>query len=303
MDLIHDVVIIGGGPCGYTAALYAARAGLDTVLFEKLFHGGQVALTGMIDNYPGFEDGVDGFTLSEKIKKCAERFGSITKYEEVTHMNLSDKIKEITTVGGTYNTRTVIIATGAYPRELGLEGEEKFKGRGVHYCAHCDGGFYRGKTVAVIGGGNSAVTDALYLSNVAEKVYLIHRRDKLTAERVYTDSLFSKTNVEFLPGRTISEITGDSKLTGVVLDNGDVIECDGVFVSIGRKPETEFLAGAVALDDSGYIIADESTMTSIPGVFAAGDVRTKPLRQIVTATADGAVAAHMAQDHIFENMA
>lgn len=303
MDHIYDVVIIGGGPCGYTAALYAARAGLDTVLFEKLFHGGQVALTGMIDNYPGFEDGVDGFTLSEKIKKCAERFGSITKYEEVTDMNLSDKIKEITTVGGTYITRTVIIATGAYPRELGLKGEEKFKGRGVHYCAHCDGGFYRGKTVAVIGGGNSAVTDALYLSNVAEKVYLIHRRDKLTAEHVYTDSLFSKTNVEFLHGRTVSEITGDSKLTGVVLDNGEVIECDGVFVSIGRKPETEFLAGAVALDDSGYIIADESTMTSIPGVFAAGDVRTKPLRQIVTATADGAVAAHMAQDHIFENMA
>ena len=301
MEHIYDIIIIGGGPCGYTAALYGARAGLDVLLFEKLFHGGQMTLTGEIDNYPGFDEGIDGYTLSEKMKNSAERFGSKTKYEEVIGIKLTDSVKEIETTAGIYYSRTVIISTGAYPRELGLRSEERFKGKGIHYCAHCDGGFYKGKTVTVIGGGNSAVTDALYLSNLADKIYLVHRRDRLTAEKVYTDSLCTKPNVEFLFGRTVSDIIGSSKFEGVMLDNGQAVLCDGVFVSIGRKPATEFLQGELSLDKSGYIIADETTKTSVPGIFAAGDVRTKLLRQIVTATADGAVAAHMAQEYIFEN--
>ena len=301
MEHIYDIIIIGGGPCGYTAALYGARAGLDVLLFEKLFQGGQMTLTGEIDNYPGFDEGIDGYTLSEKMKNSAERFGSKTKYEEVIGIKLTDSVKEIDTTAGIYYSRTVIISTGAYPRELGLRSEERFKGKGIHYCAHCDGGFYKGKTVSIIGGGNSAVTDALYLSNLADKIYLVHRRDRLTAEKVYTDSLCTKPNVEFLFGRTVSDIIGSSKFEGVMLDNGQAVLCDGVFVSIGRKPATEFLQGELSLDKSGYIIADETTKTSVPGIFAAGDVRTKLLRQIVTATADGAVAAHMAQEYIFEN--
>jgi thioredoxin reductase (NADPH) len=299
------MLIIGGGPAGYTAALYAARAGFDVAVIEKMGPGGQMALTGDIDNYPGFDEGVDGFELGMKMQKGAERFGAKTVYAEVTAVDFSDKIKKIETKKEVYYAKTVAISTGADARELGL-GEKKLIGKGVHYCAHCDGRFYKGKTVAVVGGGNSAAADALYLSRLAEKVYVIHRRDKLRATKVYHEPLMKAENVEFCWNSTVAEILLDKRVNGVKLcdvNTGEERELavNGVFVSIGRKPATEFLAGAVALDAGGYIVADESTKTSAEGVYAIGDVRAKALRQVVTAVADGAVAVHYAEEYIAEN--
>lgn len=303
MEHIYDVIIIGGGPAGYTAALYASRAGLDTVLIERMSIGGQMTLTGDIDNYPGFDEGIDGFTLGMKMQQGAERFGAKTEFDEVTGVDFSDKIKKVTTSGGEFFGKAVIIATGANPRELGIGGEKELVGRGVHYCAHCDGRFYKDKTVVVVGGGNSAAADALYLSRLAKKVYVVHRRDTLRATKIYHAPLLNAENVEFLWDSKISEFITDGKITGVKVQNikteeQAVIECDGVFVSIGRQPATELFKGKLELDDSGYIVADESTKTNIDGVFAAGDVRTKALRQVVTAVSDGAVAAHYAEEYI-----
>ena len=303
MEHIYDVIIIGGGPAGYTAALYATRAGLDTVLLEKMSAGGQMALTGDIDNYPGFPDGIDGFTLGMQMQQGAERFGAKTEYAEVESVEFSDKIKKIVTGSGTYYGKTVIIASGANPRELGIDSEKELTGRGIHYCAHCDGRFYKDKTVVVVGGGNSAAADALYLANLAKKVYVVHRRDSLRATKIYHDPLMKTENVEFVWDSIVTDFIVDSKVKGVKIRNkidGDESEivCDGVFVSIGRNPATDFLTEAVKLDKNGYIIADESTKTNIDGVFAAGDVRTKYLRQIVTAVADGAVAVHHAEEYI-----
>ncbi len=303
MEHIYDVIIIGGGPAGYTAALYATRAGLDTVLLEKMSAGGQMALTGDIDNYPGFPDGIDGFTLGMQMQQGAERFGAKTEYAEVESVEFSDKIKKIVTGFGTYYGKTVIIASGANPRELGIDSEKELTGRGIHYCAHCDGRFYKDKTVVVVGGGNSAAADALYLANLAKKVYVVHRRDSLRATKIYHDPLMKTENVEFVWDSIVTDFIVDSKVKGVKIRNkinGEESElvCDGVFVSIGRNPATDFLTGAVKLDKNGYIIAGESTKTNIDGVFAAGDVRTKDLRQIVTAVADGAVAVHHAEEYI-----
>lgn len=305
MEHIYDIIIIGGGPSGYTAALYAARAGFDTVIAEKLSAGGQMALTGDVDNYPGFEEGIDGFTLGMKMQQQAERFGAKTEYAEVLSVDFSDKIKRIETTSGTLLGKAVIVSSGANPRELGVENEKELIGRGVHYCAHCDGRFYKDKTVAVIGGGNSAAADAIYLSRLAKKVYLIHRRDTLRATKIYHDPLLNSGNVEFLWNSTVSEFITDSRVSGIKISNvitGETtdIECDGVFVSIGRKPATEFLDNKVALDQNGYIIADESTKTNVDGVFAVGDVRTKALRQVVTAVSDGAVAVHYAEEYLNE---
>ena len=303
MEHIYDVIIIGGGPAGYTAALYATRAGLDTVLLEKMSAGGQMSLTGDIDKKTRFPDGIDGFTLGMQMQQCAERFGAKTEYAEVESVEFSDKIKKIVTGFGTYYGKTVIIASGANPRELGIDSEKELTGRGIHYCAHCDGRFYKDKTVVVVGGGNSAAADALYLANLAKKVYVVHRRDSLRATKIYHDPLMKTENVEFVWDSIVTDFIVDSKVKGVKIRNkidGDESElvCDGVFVSIGRKPATEFLTGAVKLDKNGYIVADESTKTNIDGVFAAGDVRTKDLRQIVTAVADGAVAVHHAEEFI-----
>ena len=303
MERIYDMIVIGGGPAGYTAALYGARAGLSTLVLEKLSAGGQMALTDVIDNYPGFPDGIDGFTLGEQMQQSAERFGAVTELAEVSSLNLQGEHKVVETSEGTFLGRTVVLATGAGPRELGLPNEQKLIGRGVHYCAACDGMRYRGKTVAVIGGGNSAVADALQLSRVAEKVIIIHRRDSLRATRVYHDPLMKLENVEFLWNCEVSEILADKTVNGlrvrnVVSGEEQELAVDGVFVSIGRKPASELVAGQAELDRSGYIVADESTRTSIPGVYAVGDVRTKILRQVVTAVADGAMAAHYASEYL-----
>ena len=303
MQKIYDMIIIGGGPAGYTAALYAARAGFSTVLIEKMSVGGQMTLTGDIDNYPGFEEGIDGFTLGMKMQQGAERFGAVTEYAEVTAIDLDDTIKKAETINGTFFGKTVVIATGANPRELGIPKEKDFMGRGIHYCAHCDGRFYKDKTIVVVGGGNSAAADALYLSRLVKKVYLVHRRDELRATKIYHEPLFNAENVEFIWNSTVSEIIGDKRVSGIkVYDSKEnltkEIECDGVFVSIGRKPTTDFLKDIIALDKNGYIIAGEDTKTSIDGVFAVGDVRTKHLRQVVTAVSDGAVAVHMAEEYL-----
>ena len=303
---IYDMIIIGGGPGGYTAALYAARAGLNTLVLEKLSAGGQMALTHQIDNYPGFEDGIDGFELGEKMQRQAERFGAQTEYAEVFRVDLKAQPKMVETSEGIFRGRTVVLATGANPRELGVEGEAALVGRGVAYCAACDGMFYRGKTVVVVGGGNSAAADALLLSRIAKKVILVHRRDSLRATKVYHQPLLQAENVEFAWNSQVAEILHDRKVTGVMLkdvNSGELrqIDCDGIFVSVGRKPVTEFLGGQVELDKGGYILAGESTVTNLPGVFAVGDVRTKFLRQVVTAVADGAVAVHMAEEYLAEN--
>lgn len=306
MEHIYDTVILGGGPAGYTAALYAAHAGLNTVLLEKMSPGGQMALTGEIDNYPGFETGIDGFTLGMKMQKAAQSFGTETEYTEVTSTDLSGRVKNLQTAKGIYRAKTVILSTGAAPRPLGIEGEQALLGRGVHYCAHCDGRFYKSKTVVVVGGGNSAAADALYLAGLAEKVYVLHRRDTLRCTQIHRKALRNQKNVHILFNTTVAAWITEDKLTGIQAQNTltgalSSLRCDGVFVSIGRTPVTGFLSGAVALDENGYILADESTKTSVPGVFAAGDVRTKLLRQIVTAAADGAVAAHCAEMYLMQN--
>ncbi len=303
MEHIYDIIILGGGPAGYTAALYAARAGFDTLVIERMSAGGQMTLTDTIDNYPGFPDGKDGFELGMNMQQGAEKYGAITEYAEVESVDFSDKIKIINTANGTFHAKAVIIATGANPRKLGLPDEEKMTGKGIHYCAHCDGRFYKDKTVAVIGGGNSAVQDALYLSRVTKKVYLIHRRDALRASKIYHEPLMKADNIEFLWNSEVEDIISDEKVTGIKvknINNGNISEivCNGIFVSIGRVPATQFLKGSVELDKNGYIIADENTKTNVDGVFAAGDVRTKALRQVVTAVADGAVAVHFAEEYI-----
>ena len=300
---VFDMIIIGGGPAGYTAALYAARAGLDTLVLERLSAGGQMALTHQIDNYPGFEDGIDGFSLADKMKKQAERFGAKSKTAEVFRLDLTAEPKRIETASEIFLSRTVVLATGANPRELGVEKESELVGRGVAYCAACDGMFYRGKTVIVVGGGNAAVADALLLSRIAEKVILVHRRDTLRATKIYHEPLMQAENVEFRWNSTVKELLHEAKITGVRLSDMNTgeestIACDGVFVSVGRKPATEFLGGQVELDGNGYVVAGEDTKTNIPGVFAVGDIRTKELRQIVTAVADGAVAVHEAEKYL-----
>lgn len=300
MKKIYDVVIIGGGPGGYTAALYAARAGLSVVVLEKLSAGGQMALTEMIDNYPGFPEGIDGFELGEKMQLQAERFGAETVLTQVLSVQLQGDVKELETSDGTFWGRTVVIATGAKAKPLGLPNEEVLTGRGVHYCAACDGMRYRGKTVAVVGGGNSAVADALALSRIAQKVILIHRRDALRATKVYHKALENAPNVEFQWNSEVSQLLGNGKLTGLKLRDVKTGEernliVDGVFISIGRAPASGLFAGQLELDPTGYIAAGADTKTSLPGVFAVGDVRTTLLRQIVTAVADGAVAAHQAE--------
>lgn len=306
MEHIYDVIIVGGGPGGYTAALYAARAGLDTVVLEKLSAGGQMALTSQIDNYPGFEEGIDGFTLGEKMQQGAERFGARTELADVMKLNLTEKIKTTETSEGTFHGRTVIISTGANPRNLGVEGEQSLIGRGVNYCAACDGMAFRGKDVAVIGGGNSAVADAMLLSRICRKVTIVHRRDTLRATKVYHDALHQQKNVDFRWNSAVKELLHEDRLTGIRLEDvktgeESVLPCDGIFVSVGRVPNTELVKDVLNLDKAGYIVADESTRTNLPGVFAVGDVRTKALRQVVTAVADGAMAAFYAEEYLAEN--
>ena len=301
--MLYDVIVIGGGPGGYTAALYAARANLSVAILEKLSPGGQMGTTDVIDNYPGFPQGVNGFELAMQMKEGAERSGAQTQLTEVTQVELAGQVKTVHTSGGDYQARTVVLATGAHPRELGLPGERELRGRGVSYCATCDGMFYRGKTVVVVGGGNTAVSDVLYLSRLCEKVYLVHRRDTLRASKVYLDPLQKAENVEFVWDSEVKQLLRDQAVTGVRVRNKKTgeerdIPCGGVFVAVGYLPNTELYRGQVELDEAGYVLADETTQTNLPGVFAVGDLRKKPLRQVVTAASDGAVAAHFIEEYL-----
>lgn len=300
---IYDSIIIGGGPAGYTAALYAVRAGLKTAVLEKFSAGGQMTQTAQVDNYPGFPEGIDGFTLGAQMQQGAERFGAETIQTEVLSVDLLSDPKILHTDSGELAARTVIIATGADHKHLGVPDEENMIGRGVGYCAACDGMMFRGKTVAVVGGGNSAAADAMLLSKICKKVYLIHRRDSLRATKIYHDPLMKTENVEFKWNSQVEQLKAERRLTGVIVRNvkdgtSEEISLDGLFISIGRAPATELFRDQLTLDGAGYIAADETTRTNIPGVFAAGDVRTKAVRQIVTAAADGAVAAHYAEQYL-----
>lgn len=303
---IYDTIIIGGGPAGYTSALYTSRAGLNTLLIEKFSAGGQMTQTEQIDNYPGYDETIDGFTLGFKMKQGSERFGTESLQAEVLSVDLISNPKKVVTDTGEYLAKTVIIATGADHKHLGIDKENELIGKGVSYCAACDGMFYRDKTVVVIGGGNSAVADALLLSRVCKKVYLVHRRDTLRATKIYHNTLLNSENVEFKWNSQIDELLNDSKINGVKIKNiktneTEEIDCDGVFISIGRTPSTKLFENQLKLDESGYIVADESTKTNIAGVFVVGDVRTKVVRQIITAAADGAVASHFAEEFLAEN--
>lgn len=306
MRHLYDVIIIGGGPGGYTAALYAARAGLDTLVLEKLSAGGQMDLTTQIDNYPGFEVGIDGFTLGEKMQQGAERFGAKTEIVEVDGVHLQGPVKTVHTNEGIFEAKTVILAMGAHPRKLGIPNEARLVGHGLHYCAACDGMFYKDKTVVVVGGGNSAAADALLLSRICKKVILVHRRDELRATKIYHQPLMQAENVEFQWNQTVESIVSDNengKIKGIRVKDVQMgeekeVACDAVFVSIGRTPATQMIETQVSLDANGYIIADESTQTNLPGVFAVGDIRTKALRQIVTAAADGANAAYYTEQYL-----
>lgn len=306
--MVYDLAVIGGGPAGYTAALYAARAGLSAVVLEKTAPGGQMAATGIIDNYPGFDEGVEGFLLAQKMQAGAERFGAKTLYAGAAAVELAQNPKRITldtpANAGSAGllARTVVLATGASPRRLGLPEEAALAGRGVSYCAVCDGMFYRGKTVVVVGGGNTAADDAEYLARLCKKVFLVHRRSALRAAPARQKAL-ETAGVEFVWNSRVAEILHEAAVTGVRLIGTDgnaerVLPCDGVFVAIGRVPDTALFAGQLPMDEAGCLLADETTRTPLPGVFAAGDVRQKPLRQIVTAAADGAAAAYFAGEYL-----
>ncbi|GAB6189253.1 thioredoxin-disulfide reductase [Marinitoga arctica] len=300
----YDMVIIGGGPAGVAAGIYAVQGGIKPLIIEKDLDGGQVNLTEYVENYPGFTS-ITGEELAEKLGEHAKNFGVEFHYGEVINVDFSKDEKIISLDDGNIvKTKTVVIATGATPKQLGVPGEKDFAGKGVSYCATCDGHFFKNQKVAVIGGGNTAVEEALYLSKIAKEVYIIHRRDKLRADKIYQDKAFNTENIKFIWNSTVKEIKGDKKVNQLVLENketGEItnFDVDGVFIFVGLLPVTKLFEGKIELDKYGYIITDEHKETNVKGVFAAGDVIQKELRQIITAAADGAIAASFAVREYF----
>lgn len=300
----YDLAVIGSGPAGMTAALYAARAGLSTIIFEQLMAGGQMGETGKIDNYPGFPDGIGGFDLAFAMQQQEERFGAVNVNEEVVAIDADSNPKVITTTEGQYAARSIVVATGARSRKMGIEGEESLMGRGISYCATCDGNFFKGKPVIVVGGGNTAAADAVYLSRICPVVYVVHRRDTLRATAASRHQMEAAENIEFVWDSLVDELLEeDGKLSGAIVKNKKTgerrtLEAPGLFVAVGKTPNTEAFKGSLPLDDDGYVIADETGATSMPGVFAAGDVRQKRLRQVATAISDGANAAEAAAESL-----
>lgn len=300
-----DVAIIGAGPAGLTAAIYASRAGMKTLIFEQMAPGGQITSTHKLENYPGFPGGIAGSDFSLALKEQAESFGAELRSEKILRMELAGQPKSIISSQGEYEAKTVILALGASPRKLGIAGEEEYTGNGVSYCATCDGAFFRGMEVCVVGGGDTALEDAIYLANLAKKVSVIHRRDTFRAQHVLVERARAKENIEFILDTVPVKIEGSMDLESILLKNAKTGEerslpIAGCFVAIGHEPDTRLVEGQVYLDSQGYIIAGENTLTNVPGVFAAGDVRTKTLRQVVTAVSDGAVAQQAAQEYLLE---
>lgn len=300
MSELYDLAILGAGPAGISAAIYAARARLNTLWIERKFaQGGQIVDTYEVDNYPGLP-GINGMDLGEKMAAHAEKLGLTPLRENVVSVETEDEVKIIRTKKNEYRARTVILAFGAAHRTLGVPGEEVLSGMGVSYCATCDGAFFRDRTVAVIGGGNVAAEDAILLSRTCKKVYVIHRRDKMRADQILQEKLFACENVEMIWDTVPVSIEGEEMVSGIKLQNkktGEekVLSLDGVFIAVGIVPNTELFGDLVKLDESGYIVAGEDCVTSTPGIFAAGDIRTKQLRQVITAAADGANAVISAE--------
>lgn len=301
----YDIIIIGAGPAGLTAALYAKRYGLTPVVLEETIYGGQMVNTPEVENYPGIRQ-IAGAELSMAFYEQVAGLEVEIQLEGVIGCDLSGPVKRVTTATGTLEAPAVIIANGARRRKLDCAGEERLSGRGVSYCATCDGSFYRGKEVVIVGGGNTALEDALFLSNLCSRVHLIHRRDAFRGNKILVDALLKRENITVHYDSVVTEITGESVVSGVILQNlktdaTDVLTASGIFVAIGLVPENTLFAHQLELDRAGYIVAGEDCKTSLPGVYVAGDTRTKALRQIVTATADGAVAAFLAANQINES--
>ena len=300
---MYDIIIIGSGPAGLSAAIYAQRACLDTIVIEKNgISGGQVLNTWEVDNYPGFP-GVTGFELSRQFREHANKLGARVVQDEVVQVELSGNVKKVVCEEETYEARCVILASGAHHRTLEVPGEEELRGAGVSYCATCDGAFFRGRTVAVMGGGDAALEDAIFLARMCEKVYIVHRRDKLRGAKRLQERLQALENIEFVWDSETVAIEGNAQVEALRLRQTKTgeerrLDVDGVFIAVGIAPESELYAGQLELDEQGYIRADESGQTSVPGVFAAGDVRTKALRQILTAASDGANCVASAERYL-----
>ncbi|MDK2799213.1 MAG: thioredoxin reductase [Clostridiales bacterium] len=303
---MYDIIIVGGGAGGLTAGIYAGRGGLKTLIIEKAFTGGQAATTYEVDNYPGFNETISGPDLMMKMEAQAKKFNAEIIYEDVTDIEVDEKIKKVKTNNSVYEAKALILAMGANPRELGLSKERQLRGAGVSYCATCDGAFYRDKIVAVVGGGDTAVEDALFLSKFCPKVYLIHRRDQLRAVKVLQEAAFQNEKIEIIWDTTVEEILGEDKVEGIRVKNKKTNEVkdlavEGLFIAVGVVPNSDIVKGKIEINNNGYIITDEGMLTNKFGVYAVGDVREKTLRQIVTAAADGAIAAYAAERYISEN--
>ncbi|MDO5100882.1 MAG: thioredoxin-disulfide reductase [Eubacteriales bacterium] len=305
--MVYDVIVAGGGPAGMTAVIYAQRAMLKTLVIEKNYmSGGQIINTYEVDNYPGLP-GINGFDLAMQVEAHAKKLGAdiVNAEIETIRVNEESGLKEVVTSEGVYQAKTVIICLGAAHRHIGVPGEAEFGGKGVSYCATCDGAFYRDKTVVVVGGGDVAIEDAIFLARQSKKVYVVHRRDALRATKVLQEALFALPNVEMVWDSAVAEIKGEAQVSSVVINNlkddsQREIETDGVFIAIGLDPVTAAVKDTVTLNSQGYIVAGEDTKTNVPGIFAAGDIRTTPLRQIITAMADGAVAVSQVQNYLTE---
>jgi len=302
----YDLVIIGGGPAGLTAGLYAARARLKVILVEKIVVGGQIAISDWVENYPGFPEGLSGADLVQRLTEQAKKFGLNIENNEAVSVDLSHPVKTIVLNDRTVTTHTIIIATGASPKKLGVPGEENFYGKGVSSCATCDAPFFKGRIVAAVGGGDTAVKESLFLTKFVEKVYLIHRRDRLRAEMILQERAFADEKIEIIWDSVLTGINGLTNIENITVQNvktkeEKTLSVGGCFIWVGEIPNTKFLTDGVKLDEKGFIVANLNMGTSVPGVFAAGDVRNTPLRQIATAVGDGAVAAFSA-GHYIENL-
>jgi thioredoxin reductase (NADPH) len=300
---MYDLIILGGGPAGLTAGLYAARSRLKTVLIEKTYLGGQIVNTYQLENYPGYEE-ITGADLVAKMEAQVRKHGLEIVLEDVESLDITGEIKKVKTANNkVYEAKAIILAMGANPRKLGVPNEDRFIGAGISFCATCDGAFYKDAVVAVIGGGNTAVEDALYLTKFAKKVYIIHRRDQLRATKIEQEKAFANEKIEFIWNTVVVDVEGEYGVERVRLKNvktgeESTLNVDGVFVAIGYDPNTELVKGIVELDEYGYIITDDDMRTNVPGVFAAGDIRHKLLRQVITAAGDGATAAYAAEKYI-----